>query len=613
MLTRGLTGCLAVILAGILGCGGLSNGGDRKPDAAAKGEGAKAALPENLDAANIDPANFDNSSTTIDNEWWPLKPGTQMTWEGSAFEDDEKVRRKVVFTVTDMTKEIAGVRTLVGWDRDYVNDELTESELTFLAQAKDGSVWHLGECVEHYQARPEIQSKGHYDGTRVWLAGYLKGCKAGIYMPAAPKLKLGAPPYSQGFAPHPWDWDDWAEVYQVGQKTSVRAGSYSDVLVIREYEPADPDVSQLKYYARGVGCVRIGWLGETDEEKETLELVKHVTLTPKALAEVRAAVLAIEGRANMYSLTPPVKIDDSLTPPAQTNGSDTAAVGDSPTPQQPQTEGKENEKQQTQQELGTEEFGLSKKGLVQAIEKVEALIAKSMREQGFEYVAADYATVRRGMTADKSLPGVSKEEFIEKHGFGVATLYTGQPPQLSDGYSPAKAGLGERNIQIYKGLSPADQAAYNRALFGENSDASFAVGLEREDFSRCGGCTLKAIQQVFKSDELKATYYNPKDAMINKDPRMKAALRKYADAMRKAGYDYNHPDEVEPDVLKRLYAITDGGKIPVEKLSPEQRGALAKLQDYERMAAKTSSDLQEEYFDPVEEEIEKEHFARDVK
>lgn len=254
---------------------------------------------------NFDPAIFDKTSATIDNEWWPLKPGKQMTWEGSAFEGGEKIRRKVVFTVTDMTKEIAGVRCLVGWDRDYQDDELTESELIFLAQAKDGTVWHLGESVEHFEDRPEINSKEHYDGTRAWLVGYLKDCRAGIYMPASPKL--GAPPYNQGFAPHPWDWDAWAEVYQVGQKISVPVGSYSDVLVIREYEPAAPGVSQLKYYARGVGTVKIGWLGEEDEERETLELVKHVILTPEALAEVRAAVLAHESRAYMYSLTKPAE------------------------------------------------------------------------------------------------------------------------------------------------------------------------------------------------------------------------------------------------------------------------------------------------------------------
>src|SRR5262245_23372569 len=90
--------------------------------------------------------------------------------------------------------------------------------------------------------------------------------------------------------------------------------------------------------------------------------------------------------------------------------------------------------------LGTEEFGLSQRELVQAIEKSEELIARCMREQGFEYVAVDYNTVREGMAADKRLPGVSEEEFIKRYGFGISTFYTGEAPQLSKGYSPARVG-----------------------------------------------------------------------------------------------------------------------------------------------------------------------------
>jgi len=261
---------------------------------------------------------------------------------------------------------------------------------------------------------------------------------------------------------------------------------------------------------------------------------------------------------------------------------------------------------------GTEEFGLTPKQLVQAIEKVEGLISKCMSEQGFRYVAVDYLTVRRGMSADKSMPGVSEEEFIDRYGFGISTMYTGQPPQLNEGYSPAKVGLGDRNVQIFQNLSPADQAAYNRALLGENTDATFAVGLETENFSRCGGCTRKAIEQVFEPEQLKASYYNPKDALINKDPRMKAALRKYATKMREAGFDYNHPDEVEPDIRNRLAALTKDGTIPVEGMSPDQRAALEKLKAYELRVAKIAFELQEKIFDPVEAEIEKEMYARKV-
>jgi hypothetical protein len=261
---------------------------------------------------------------------------------------------------------------------------------------------------------------------------------------------------------------------------------------------------------------------------------------------------------------------------------------------------------------GSEEFGLTAKQLVQAIEEVEALICICMRDQGFQYISVDAGTVRKGMDADKNMPGISEEEFIEKYGFGITTFYTGKPPQLVRGYSPAKLGLGERNIQIYQGLSPADQVAYNRALLGENTDTTFAVGLETENFSRTGGCTRKAIEQVFEPEQLKTTYYNPKDALINKDPRMQAALRQYAAKMRQAGFSYNHPDEVEPDIREQLEALTRGGTILVETMSPEQQVALKRLQTYEQEVAVKSFELEEELIDPIEERIEKEMYAHKI-
>ncbi len=263
--------------------------------------------------------------------------------------------------------------------------------------------------------------------------------------------------------------------------------------------------------------------------------------------------------------------------------------------------------------VGTEEFGLTPRQLVTSIEKVEALISKCMRPQGFPYVATDYMTVRKGMSADKNLPGVSEKEFIDRYGFGVSTMYTGKPPQLADGYSPGKVGLGKRNVQIFQSLSPADRVAYNRELFGENTGATFAVALETENFSRTSGCTRKAIEQVFKPEQLKASYYNPKDALINKDRRMKAALRYYGREMRKAGFDYDHPDQVESAIRQRLSALTRGGTILVEEMSPEQFSALEDLQVYERRVAAKNFKFQEEVFDPVEARIEAEMYARKVK
>ena len=257
---------------------------------------------------------------------------------------------------------------------------------------------------------------------------------------------------------------------------------------------------------------------------------------------------------------------------------------------------------------GTEEFGLSKQELVESIEQVESMIATCMSEAGFEYIAADYNTVRRGMTADKSLPGLSEKRFFDLHGYGISTLYTGHPPQLADSTAPAQIGLGKQNVQIFKNLSLADQAAYNHTLFGEKSDATFAVAIETEDFSRTGGCTRAAIEQVFGSEQLSVTYNNPKDALIEQDPRMVAAIAEYAECIRAEGFDYNHEREIESDLRDRLWAITQGA--PVESLSAEAQAALAELQNYERALAVVSYECEVRFLEPVEDRVERELYAR---
>jgi hypothetical protein len=267
---------------------------------------------------------------------------------------------------------------------------------------------------------------------------------------------------------------------------------------------------------------------------------------------------------------------------------------------------------QAPKSLGTEEFGISPRELVQAIEKTEQLIARCMADQGFQYIAADHNTVRAGMSADKSLPGLSEEEFVSRYGFGVSTFYTGLPPQLSTGYNPARVGLGDRNVQIFRKLSSADQVAYNRALLGDDLSSTFAVALETEDLSRTGGCTRKALTETFKPEQLKASHYNPQDALINKDPRMKAALESWQREMKKVGFEYGHPDEIEPDLRNRLSALTEGGKLLVSKMSADQKAALRKLQDFERLVAAKSFKMSEDMLKPIEEKIQEELFSRKV-
>jgi hypothetical protein len=256
---------------------------------------------------------------------------------------------------------------------------------------------------------------------------------------------------------------------------------------------------------------------------------------------------------------------------------------------------------------GKEEYGMTKDELYTAIQNVEAEISKCMSAAGFEYVAADYNTVRRGMTADKSLPGMTEGQFIDQYGYGISTLYTGLAPQLSQLRTPAQLGLGEQNVQIFLNLSPADQVAYSHTLFGEHADATFAVALETEDFSRTGGCTRSAIEKFFTPEQMSSSFLNPFDALVDKDPRMVKANAEYADCLKGAGFEYNHEKEIEPDLRKKLDTVTGGQ--PLEALSSDALAALQDLQNYERALASSATDCERRYLDPVADQVERELYA----
>jgi hypothetical protein len=282
---------LAALMA--FACLGLSSG-----DVMAQKSGSPQVKLEAFDGNNFD------SSTKIDNKWFPLQPGMQWTYEGFTREENTRVPHRVVQTVTDLTKVVNNVRAVVVWDVDYKDGELQESEIAFFAQDKDGNVWLLGELVEKYE-------EGDFGGAHAWIAG-MEGASAGIMMKADPQP--GTPSYSQGYAPPPINWSDRAKVDQVGQKSCVPAGCYKDVLVIAESSTKEgPDAQQLKYYAPGVGYIRVGWKGKREKLRETLELREVVKLTPDALTKARVEALAIEKRAYLYGRTPPAELTQGTT------------------------------------------------------------------------------------------------------------------------------------------------------------------------------------------------------------------------------------------------------------------------------------------------------------
>lgn len=249
--------------------------------------------------ADFDPGNF-SRSTEIDNVWMPLKPGTQWVLDGIAITADERIPHRIEFTVTDLTKEILGVRTVVAWIEDFEDDVLVEKEIGFYAQDDDGSVWYLGEHPEEYDA-------GKFVAAPTWIAG-LENARPGIKVVAEPRL--GDQTYYQGWAPVV-EWSDYGRVDATDVDDCVAAGCYQGVLRVAESSLGEEGIYQIKSYARGVGEIRVGWRGEA-ETREELELVALQTLSPEALASVRAAALSLEAHA--YEISPDVY---GLTKPSQ--------------------------------------------------------------------------------------------------------------------------------------------------------------------------------------------------------------------------------------------------------------------------------------------------------
>lgn len=241
--------------------------------------------------------NFTNP-TRISNRFFPLQPGTVFILDGTANRGGGVLRHRVVFTVTDLTKEMNGVRTVVLWDRDYNNEVLTEAELAFFAQDDDGNVWTCGEYPEEYQ-------NGEFVGApSTWIGGFA-GADAGILIPGP----LATAPFLQGWAPDV-NFLDCGQVFLTGQSACIPYNCYENVLVIDEWSPLDTGSGhQRKYYAPGVGNFQISAVD--DPENETLVLVNVLHLTPEELHEARVEALKLEAHAyeinDVYRRTAPAQ------------------------------------------------------------------------------------------------------------------------------------------------------------------------------------------------------------------------------------------------------------------------------------------------------------------
>ncbi len=123
----------------------------------------------------IDPKDF---GPDVDNPWFPLEPGTTYTYTGT--KDGEAARE--LFTITDRTMLVDGVRTRVVFDRLFLAGTLDERTYDYYAEDDAGNVWYFGEDTV---ARDD---RGNLTDTEGSFRAGVDGAQPGVYMQAHPQI-----------------------------------------------------------------------------------------------------------------------------------------------------------------------------------------------------------------------------------------------------------------------------------------------------------------------------------------------------------------------------------------------------------------------------------------
>lgn len=240
---------LVLLSAAVLvACGDDRSGGSAD-------RGSNAGLPQGSEPVHLDPAEF---TTAIANPYWPMRPGSRWVYRE---DDGEGGVQRVVVTVTDATKRVAN-----GIEARVVHDVVTRGgrpvEITddWYAQDSKGNVWYLGEETAEYRGGKVVSRAGS------WEAG-VDGAQPGVIVPARPRAGMA---YRQEY--YAGEAEDRAVVIGAAEQVEVPFGLFRGAVMTKDLVPLEPDVVELKFYARGVGPVlALGISGGSGRE----ELIKY--------------------------------------------------------------------------------------------------------------------------------------------------------------------------------------------------------------------------------------------------------------------------------------------------------------------------------------------------
>ena len=134
------------------------------------------ALPQGSDTIELDPSLF--AGVPLDHPFWPMAPGSRWVYRET---DADGVEQQVEVTVTDKTRDIAGIPATEVHDLVTEDGEPVEDTLDWYAQDTLGNLWYLGEDTKEYENGKVVSTEGS------WEAG-VDGAQAGIILPADPQV-----------------------------------------------------------------------------------------------------------------------------------------------------------------------------------------------------------------------------------------------------------------------------------------------------------------------------------------------------------------------------------------------------------------------------------------
>jgi hypothetical protein len=199
----------------------------------------------------FDPATFDPGAA-ITNPYFPLASGYMREYLGTAeAADGSPVQERDVLVFVGTGPVIGGVQTQMVLDNAWQGDRHVEEAKDYYAQDRDGNVWYMGEDVTNFTYDDAGKLTGT-DSHGSWRA-LVNDAVPGFAMPASPQPGFA---YEQEHSPKD-EAMDIGEIMALDGTLTGPTGSYTDVLTVYETSSIEPDLREVKYYAKGVGMIRV--------------------------------------------------------------------------------------------------------------------------------------------------------------------------------------------------------------------------------------------------------------------------------------------------------------------------------------------------------------------